>query len=105
VRGFFFSPIGLIWRAEVWLEKRASATKEERQMMVRLSLADGTRVHLNKDAIAYMQRIGANDDKASARTKVVFLSGQELSVRQVPEQVLKAMGEPIRKKRQPDQAE
>jgi hypothetical protein len=70
-------------------------------MMVRLSLADGTRVHVNKDAIAYMQRIGANDDKESARTRLVFLSGQDLSVRQVPEQVLKAMGEPIRKERRP----
>ena len=63
--------------------------------MIRLSLADGTRVDVNPAAIAYTQLLpeAAGDDKDQAKTKVVLITGETLSVRQAPGQILKLLGE------------
>jgi len=61
--------------------------------MIRLSIADGSRIHLNPAAIAYIQSLpDTGGDKTQPRTKVVLLTGETLSVRQPPGQVLIAAG-------------
>ena len=77
--------------------------------MIRLSLADGTRIHLNPAAICYIEQLAdlKTGDKDQARTKIVLMTGEALSVRQTPYQILMAAGGavPIRKKIEASEAD
>lgn len=63
--------------------------------MIKLSIADGSRIHINPAAIAYIQSlpdVAAGGDKKQAKTKVVLMTGESLSVRQASGQILIAAG-------------
>lgn len=61
--------------------------------MIRLTLADGTRIHVNPATISYLQPLPeAGDDKEQAKTKVVLVSGESLSVREAQGRVLVVAG-------------
>ena len=63
--------------------------------MIRLTLADGTRIHVNPAVISYIQPLPETDAAASKeqpKTKVVLVSGETFSVRQPQNQILAATG-------------
>lgn len=64
--------------------------------MIKLTLADGSRIDLNPNAIAYMQRLPdskGSEDKEQPKTRIVLMSGEALQVRQLPASILVATGE------------
>ena len=77
--------------------------------MIRLTLADGTRIHVNPAVISYIQQLPETDAPAAKeqpKTKVVLIGGESFSVRQPQNQILAATGfETRRQKKKKDRAE
>ena len=76
---------------EVWETDRTELPEPQ---MIKLTLADGSKVHMNPGAIIYMQALPeANPaDKEQPRAKVVLVTGESLLVRQGTGQILVAAG-------------
>lgn len=62
--------------------------------MIRLSLADGRKIHVNPAAIAYVEQLPdpPGEDKEQPRTKIVLTTGDSVLVRQGTGQILVAAG-------------
>ena len=62
--------------------------------MIRLTLSDGTRIHVNPNTISYVQPlpITKSGDREQPKTKVVLMGGESLSVREAQGRILAAAG-------------
>ena len=73
--------------------------------MIKLTLSDGTRIHVNPAGISYLQPLPDSEttgDKEQPKTKVVLMSGECLSVLQTPNRILAAAGDGRKKKKEHD---